>query len=123
MTDMLARPAGADAPEGDARALEAQFTTQHKRCLIRLHGALVQDTLHTFSSMFDRLGRLAFDEVIVDLKGVSELDEAGTKVLVCLQHYVEARRAELVIWCADAAMATSVSAHGIRVAVPLAVTR
>jgi anti-anti-sigma regulatory factor len=73
--------------------------------------------------MFDRLGRLSFDQVIVDLKGVSELDEAGTKVLIGLHHYVEARRAELIVWCANSSMAASIAHLGIRADVPLTMSR
>lgn len=121
MTDMLIRTASATT--GDAPALQAQLTTQHKRCVIRLRGSLQQETVHCFASMFDRLGRLSFDQVIVDLKGITELDEAGAKVLLGLHHYVTARKAELIIWCADPSMATTVSTLGIRTDVPLGAAR
>ena len=121
MTDVLVRPE--TGGEVEAHGLKVQISTQHRRCLIRLRGSLVQESLHTFASTFDRLGRLIFDQVIVDLKGISELDEAGTKVLLGLHHYVTARRAELIVWCADLAMATTVSTLGIRADVPLSAGR
>jgi anti-anti-sigma regulatory factor len=121
MTDTLLRLSSHDAD--DTPQLVAQLTTQHKRCVIRLRGSLVQETLQTFSSMFDRLGRLSVDQVIVDLKAVAEMDEAGGKALLGLHHYVEARRAELIVWCADVSMATSVSTLGMRADMPLAAGR
>jgi anti-anti-sigma regulatory factor len=121
MTDMLMR--AAEPADADTGVLEILLSAQDKRCLIRLRGPFVQQTLHAFSSVFDRLGRLSFGQVILDLKEVSELDEPGTKVLVGLHHYVAARRAELTVWCADQVMATSVSGLGMKAAVPLSPIR
>jgi anti-anti-sigma regulatory factor len=121
MTDMLTR--AADALAEDAPALQAQLTTQHKRCVIRLRGPMRQDTICSFAALYDRLGRLSFDHVIVDLKGVTDVDEAGAKVLLGLHHYVTARRAALTVWCIDPSMATTISTLGISTDRPLSVSR
>jgi anti-anti-sigma factor len=121
MTDTLVQPVS-NEPVGETQ-LVTQVSMQHKRCVLRLRGSLVQETLHTFSSIFDRLGRLSFDQIIVDLKSVSDMDEAGSKALLGLHHYVTARQAELIVWCADVSMATSVSILGIRTDMPLAAGR
>jgi anti-anti-sigma factor len=112
MTDMLVRPASSITDNG---TLQMHLSMQHRRCVIRLRGALVKDALQSMQPLFDRLGSLAFDQVIVDMRELAFIDESGAGMLLGLQHYVEGRQATLIGRCADEGLADIARAQGLRV--------
>jgi anti-anti-sigma regulatory factor len=66
-------------------------------CVLTLTGVLHAGTLAVLEAEVDRLGRSPCHRVVLDVAALVDVDEAGTKVLTGLHHYVRARGGRLTV--------------------------
>jgi anti-anti-sigma regulatory factor len=104
-------PTELDAPGHGAAdpppSLCVRVTTLGDMCVIRLEGVLVRESLSALEGQVDHIGGLSFRNVLLDVRHLRRIDEAGRNVLVGLHHYVVARGARMVTKGASAAVARS----------------
>lgn len=60
-------------------------------CVLRLRGRLTSGTVSLLETHVDALGCSGCEEVVLDLSGVTLLDEVGASLIVGLGHYVAGR--------------------------------
>ena len=97
ITTVTALLPGGDTPApapGTAPApptLQVELDVQGPRCLLMVRGELCGGSLSALAAQVDRLGCLPCEQVVVDLRRVTRLDQAGAKVILGLYYYVLGR--------------------------------
>ncbi len=90
----------ADEPleaEVSPAALCVSFRHVGAVCILALDGVLCASSLAELEAHMDRLGRTPCRQVVLDMSRLTELDDAGSRVLTGLFHYVAARRGRLTV--------------------------
>jgi anti-anti-sigma factor len=74
-----------------APTLQVELEVHGPTCLLTLRGELCGGSLAALAAQVDQLGCLPCEQVIVDLRRVTRLDQAGAKIILGLYHYVLGR--------------------------------
>jgi anti-anti-sigma factor len=74
-----------------APTLEVELDVQGPTCRLTLRGELCGGSLAALAAQVDRLGCLPCEQVVVDMRQVTRLDQAGAKVILGLYYYVLGR--------------------------------
>ena len=86
------RHSGARPWDGDvAPALQVELDVEGSTCRLTLRGELCGGSLATLAAQVDRLGCIPCEQVVVDMRQVTELDPAGARVILGLHYYVRGR--------------------------------
>lgn len=85
---MTALLPGANTP---APALQVELDVEGSTCRLTLRGELCGGSLATLAGQVDRLGCMPCEQVVVDMRRVTELDPAGARVILGLHYYVRGR--------------------------------
>jgi anti-anti-sigma factor len=72
-------------------ALEVELDVQGPTCVLTLRGELCDGSLAALASQVDQLGCMPCEQVVVDVRQVTRLDQAGAKVILGLYYYVLGR--------------------------------
>jgi anti-anti-sigma factor len=75
----------------DAPALEVALDLRGSTCRLTLRGELCGLSLAALEAQVDQLGCIPCEEVVVDLRHVTEIDQVGAKVMLGLYYYVLGR--------------------------------
>ena len=95
-------PSGTGTGTGNgngAAAAELTIRTDQtaNRCTMRMQGRLCAETVAILTEHVDQLGCRWRDEVVVDLRSVTGLDQIGAGSLVGLGHYVAGRGGRFIL--------------------------
>jgi anti-anti-sigma factor len=74
-----------------APALQVELDVQGPLCRLTLRGELCGGSLAALAAQVDQLGCMPCDQVVVDIRQLTELDPAGAKVILGLYYYVRGR--------------------------------
>jgi anti-anti-sigma factor len=74
-----------------APILQVELDVQGPTCLLTLRGVLCGGSLAALAAQVDQLGCLPCERVVVDMRQVTQLDQAGAKVILGLYYYVLGR--------------------------------
>jgi anti-anti-sigma factor len=80
-----------------APTLQVELEAQGPTCLLTLRGELCGGSLAALAAQVDQLGSLPCDQVVVDMGQLTQLDQAGAKVILGLYYYVLGRGGALRI--------------------------
>ena len=98
-------------PADSAPVLQVELQAIGATCRLTLRGTLCQTSVAALQAQVDQLGCLPCHEVLVDLRGLTGLDEVGANLLLGLNHYVIARGG--VFRVAGAAPAIADTLHSV----------
>ncbi len=94
----------------EALTLTITFRESDCECVLSLGGALTAETIGAFENPIDRLGRTTFRRVVLEVGGLTDLDDAGARMLTGLHHYVQGRGGHLTVRGAGAPVARALAA-------------
>ena len=97
MTTELLMPGSDEEGGGPGAELVAGVHHVGTVCVLRLVGRLHAGSLYALQRQFDRLGRTPCRQVVLDLAGLVDVDEAGARLLTGLHHYVAGRGGHLAV--------------------------
>lgn len=111
-----ATPAASDGFTDASSEASLTVTFRHAGsiCILSLDGALTAETLGVFECQIDRLGRTPCQRVVIEVGGLTTIDDAGRRVLTGLHHYVQGRGGRLNVTGAAGAIS------GLLASTPLA---
>ena len=76
-------PASSQGMAEAAPILQVELDVQGPTCLLTLRGVLCGGPLAALAAQVDQLGCLPCERVVVDMRQVTQLDQAGAKVAPC----------------------------------------
>ena len=85
-------------------------------CRLTLRGELCGGSLATLAAQVDRLGCIPCEQVVVDMRQVTELDPVGARVILGLHYYVRGRGGVLRVTGTAGEVAAILRAAGLGVA-------
>jgi anti-sigma B factor antagonist len=100
---------GADTP---ASALQVELDVEGSTCRLTLRGELCGGSLAALAAQVDQLGCMPCEQVVVDMRQVTQLDPAGAKVILGLHYYVRGRGGALRVSGAAGEVAETLRATG-----------
>jgi anti-anti-sigma factor len=85
------------APGALPARLEVELREERSACVLVLNGALTGMSKVALEVQIEQLSYSSFDEVVLDLQGLTAIDEVGAALLNGLDVRTRARRARLVV--------------------------
>jgi anti-anti-sigma regulatory factor len=81
----------------DELALSVELHDRGADCVLRLRGALTGESIMALEAQIDQIGCASWDRVVLDVSGLTRLDDVGNRVLAGLHHYMHGRGGTLVV--------------------------
>jgi anti-anti-sigma factor len=88
-------PAEGDGLPKAAPTLQVELDVRGPTCRLTLRGELCGTSLAALEAQIDQLGCIPCEQVVVDVRHLTQLDEVGAKVILGLYYYVLGRGGEL----------------------------
>lgn len=89
--------------------LQVELDALGSACRLTLRGELCGTSLAALEAQVDQLGCLLCEQVIVDMRHVTQIDDVGAKVILGLYYYVLGRGGELRVSALAGAVAGAVA--------------
>jgi anti-anti-sigma factor len=90
--------------------LQVELDALGSACRLTLRGELCGTSLAALEAQVDQLGCLPCEQVIVDMRHVTQIDDVGGKVILGLYYYVLGRGGELRVSAVAGAVAETLRA-------------
>jgi anti-anti-sigma regulatory factor len=104
---------GADETAEGTSWLRVELHTRGRGCTLVLTGVLCTTSIAALEAQVDQLGCVPCDDVLVDVRGLTDLDAVGASVLLGLHHYVDGRGGHLHIAGASAQIAPTLHQYAL----------